>query len=273
MKKKFGIIGNPIKHSLSPTLHNYWFKKYEIDADYSIIDVEENGLPGVIDMVRNKDLFGINITLPFKQKIVPYLDILVNDAQITSSVNTVYLNDKDLLVGENSDVFGLQAAYLKEVDNISKKKALVMGAGGVSPSVILSLQKSGVRDISIINRTLEKCMFLKKKFNNLTIIEWSKIKDEVKNFDIIINATSLGLKNGEDFDFDFDSVKQSLIYIDTIYNPLETKTLKNLKDKDIKVFNGLEMFIYQGQKSFYLWNKINPEIDQKLIELLISKLK
>ena len=273
MKKKFGIIGNPIKHSLSPTLHNYWFKKYEIDADYSIIDVEENGLPGVIDMVRNKDLFGINITLPFKQKIVPLLDILVNDAQITSSVNTVYLNDKDLLVGENSDVFGLQAAYLKEVDNISKKKALVMGAGGVSPSVILSLQKSGVKDISIINRTLEKCMFLKKKFNNLTIIEWSKIKDEVKNFDIIINATSLGLKNGEDFDFDFDSVKQSLIYIDTIYNPLETKTLKNLKDKDIKVFNGLEMFIYQGQKSFYLWNKINPEIDQKLIELLISKLK
>ena len=273
MKKKFGIIGNPIKHSLSPTLHNYWFKKYEIDADYSIIDVEENGLPGVIDMIRNKDLFGINITLPFKQKIVPLLDILVNDAQITSSVNTVYLNDKGLLVGENSDVFGLQAAYLKEVDKISKKKALVMGAGGVSPSVILSLQKSGVKDISIINRTLEKCMFLKKKFNNLTIIEWSKIKDEVKNFDIIINATSLGLKNGEDFDFDFDSVKQSLIYIDTIYNPLETKTLKNLKDKDIKVFNGLEMFIYQGQKSFYLWNKINPEIDQKLIELLISKLK
>ena len=89
MKKKFGIIGNPIKHSLSPTLHNYWFKKYEIDADYSIIDVEENGLPGVIDMIRNKDLFGINITLPFKQKIVPYLDILVNDAQITSSVNTI----------------------------------------------------------------------------------------------------------------------------------------------------------------------------------------
>ena len=273
MKKKFGIIGNPIKHSLSPTLHNYWFRKYGIDADYSIIDVEENGLPGVIDMVRNKDLFGINITLPFKQKIVPLLDILVNDAQITSSVNTVYLNDKGLLVGENSDVFGLQAAYLKEVDKISKKKALVMGAGGVSPSVILSLQKSGVRDISIINRTLEKCMFLKKKFNNLTIIEWSKIKDEVKNFDIIINATSLGLKNGEDFDFDFDLVKQSLIYIDTIYNPLETKTLKNLKDKDIKVFNGLEMFIYQGQKSFYLWNKINPEIDQKLIELLISKIK
>ena len=81
------------------------------------------------------------------------------------------------------------------------------------------------------------------------------------------------MKNGEDFNFNFDSNKEDLIYIDTIYNPIETKTLKHLKEKGKKVFNGLEMFIYQGQKAFYLWNKINPEIDQKLIELLISKLK
>ena len=79
--------------------------------------------------------------------------------------------------------------------------------------------------------------------------------------------------NGQEFDFNFEPVKNSLVYIDTIYNPLETKTLRYLKDRNIKVFNGLDMFIYQGQKAFYLWNKINPEIDQKLIELLISKLK
>ena len=95
----------------------------------------------------------------------------------------------------------------------------------------------------------------------------------MKNYDIIINATSLGLKNGQEFNFNFDQVKSSLIYIDTIYNPLETKTFKYLKEKNIRVFNGLEMFIYQGQKAFYLWTKVNPEIDQKLIELLLSKLK
>ena len=83
----------------------------------------------------------------------------------------------------------------------------------------------------------------------------------------------MGLKNEKDFDFNFEGVKNNLIFIDTIYNPLETKTLKYLKEKEVKVFNGLEMFIYQGQKAFYLWNKINPEIDEKLIELLISKLK
>ena len=107
----------------------------------------------------------------------------------------------------------------------------------------------------------------------MNILDWRNIKQEIKNYDIIVNATSLGLKDGQDFNFNFDPIKENLIYIDTIYNPLETKTIKYLKEKDIKVFNGLDMFIYQGQKSFYLWNKINPEIDQNLIELLLSKLK
>ncbi len=274
MIKKFGIIGNPIRHSLSPVLHNYWFKKYSIHANYSIIDVEdENGLPRIIDKIRNNEISGLNVTLPYKQKIVAHVDTIVNDAEITSSVNTIYLDNHETIIGENTDVFGLQAAYLKEIDNAPKKKALIIGAGGVSPSVILSLQKSGIREISITNRTEEKCIFLKNKFNNLEILEWKKLQEEIKNFDIIINATSLGLKGNKDFDFNFDQTKNSLIYIDTIYNPLETKTLKYLKKMDIKVFNGLNMFIYQGQKSFYLWNKINPEIDEKLIELLVSNLK
>ncbi len=273
MKKYFGIIGNPIKHSLSPVLHNYWFKKYGINADYTLIDIKQNEISELVQKIRKKEIFGINITLPYKQKIVPYVDLLVKDALLTSSVNTLYLDEKSSVVGDNTDVFGLQAAYLKEVDRAPQKKALVIGAGGVSPSVILSLQKSGVQDISITNRTMEKCIFLKKKFKNINILEWQHLKDELKKYDIIINATSLGLKNNNDFEFDFEPTKKDLIYIDTIYNPLETRTLKFLKDKDIKVFNGLEMFIYQGQKAFYLWNKVNPEIDQKLVDLLISKLK
>ena len=140
---------------------------------------------------------------------------------------------------------------------------MIIGAGGVSPSIILSLIKSGIKNISITNRNNEKCIFLKNKFKILNIVDWKLLKEEIKKYDILINATSLGLKNGEDFDFNFENTKNNLIYIDTIYNPLETRTLKYLKEKDVKVFNGLDMFIYQGQKSFYLWNKIIPEIDQK----------
>ena len=272
-KKTFAIIGNPIEHSLSPTLHNYWFNKYEIDANYSLLHVDEKGLESVIKKIRGKEISGINVTLPYKQKIIPYIDKLVNDAKSTNSVNTVFLDNDDELIGENTDVYGLQAGYLKELTNAKNKRVLIIGAGGVSPSVIYSLQKSKISNVSIVNRTYEKSIFIKKRFNFINVLEWKTLEDQLKNFDIIINATSLGLKNGNDFEFDFKKIKDNLIFIDTIYNPLETKTLKYLKEKRIKTFNGLEMFIYQGQKSFYLWNKINPEIDDDLINLLVSKLQ
>jgi len=272
-KKNFAIIGKPITHSLSPILHNYWFKKYNINANYSLIDLDEENINNTISKIRDKELDGINVTLPYKQKVIPHIDKLVNDARHTNSVNTIFLDSSNTIVGENTDVFGLQAAYLKEITETKNKKVLVIGAGGVSPSVIFSLQKSNFQDISLINRTKDKSLFLKKKFNLTNILDWNKLEEEISNFDIIINATSLGLKNNNDFEVNFKNTKNNLIYIDTIYNPIETKTLKILKEKKLKTFNGLNMFIYQGQKSFYLWNKINPEIDDELIDILISKLK
>ena len=271
-KKLYAIIGKPVTHSLSPVLHNHWFNKYNIEASYSLIDIDDHDLQSVIEKIKSKKLHGVNVTLPYKQKIIPYLDRLINDARLTNSVNTIYLDNNNTVVGENTDVYGLQAAYLKEIVSENNRKALVIGAGGVSPSVIFSLKKSNIQNISIVNRTHDKSIFLKKKFSFLNIIEWKFLKEEISNFDIIINATSLGLKNGQEFEFNFDNVKKNLIYIDTVYNPIETKTIKFLKENNVKTFGGLDMFIYQGQKSFYLWNKINPEIDNKLIDLLKSKL-
>ena len=271
-KKSFGIIGSPIAHSLSPVLHNYWFKKYNIEANYSLLNITEENLKNVIDKIKNKELSGINVTLPYKQKIIPYIDKLVNDAKSTNSVNTIFLDGSNSLIGENTDVYGLQAGYLKKIGDTENKKVLIIGAGGVSPSVIFALKKSKIKNISIINRTHDKSIFLKKRFNFLKILEWGSLEDELANFDIIINATSLGLKNSNDFEFKFERVKQSLIYIDTIYNPLQTKMIKHLKAKNIKTFNGLDMLIYQGQKSFYIWHKVNPEVDEELINLLENKL-
>ena len=273
MKKKFAIIGNPISHSLSPILHNYWYKKYNIDAEYSLLNINEGEIKSIINKVRNKEITGLNITLPFKQKVIPHLDQLINDAKDTNSVNTLLLDEANNVVGENTDVYGLQAAYFKEITNAKSKKALIIGSGGVAPSVIFALKKTKIKNISIVNRTHEKAIFLKKRFNFLDILSWNLLEKDLNKFDIIINATSLGLKGGDDLKFNFNDVKESSIYIDTIYNPLETKTLKLLKEKNLKTFNGLNMFIYQGQKSFYLWNKINPEIDNELIDILISKLR
>ena len=109
-KKKFAIIGRPIAHSLSPTLHNYWFKKYNIDAEYSLLDVKEENLEDTINKVRKKELQGINVTLPYKQKVLPFIDRLVNDAKNTNSVNTIFLDESNNIVGENTDVYGLQVS-------------------------------------------------------------------------------------------------------------------------------------------------------------------
>ena len=274
MSKKFCIIGKPVSHSLSPILHNYWFKKYNIDAEYNLLEINENEIKDVIDKIKNKELDGLNITLPYKRKIIPYLSKVINDAKDSKSVNTVYLEGDDV-VGENTDVYGFQAGYLKEIiyPKNNNTKALILGAGGVAPSIILALIKSNILDISVTNRTNEKTLFLKKQFKNIKIIEWEKYNDLIENFDIIINATSLGLKGGDDFEKLFQNIKKETVYIDTIYNPTQTKMIKHLKSKNIKTYNGLDMFLYQGQKSFYTWTKKNPEINNELLNLLMSKIK
>ena len=273
--KKFSVIGNPVTHSLSPLLHNYWFKKYKIEAEYTMLEIEEDNIKSVLGKIKSREISGLNVTLPFKKKIIPHLDKIVNEAKDTNSVNTVFLDEDENLIGENTDVFGFQAGYLKEIVGIDKKnlKALVLGAGGVAPSAILALQKCYIHNISISNRTYDKALFLNKQFPTIKIVEWKNLTSETDKFDIIINATSLGLKKGNEFETLIDKTKPGLIYIDTIYNPFQTKMIKHLKSKNIKTYNGLNMFIYQGQKSFYIWNKINPEIDDKLVKILENKIK
>ncbi len=272
-KTKFAIIGNPISHSLSPIMHNYWFKKYKINAEYELLKIDKSEIQNVINKIKNKEIRGINVTLPYKNLIIPFLNKTINDANETHSVNTVMLDDNNNLIGENTDVFGFQAAYLKSIPNqVNNKKVLVLGAGGVAPSIILALLKSNIHDISLSNRTFEKSLFLKKKFKNLNVVKWNDFAKDINKFDIVINATSLGLNSNDKFTNDFSNFKKTLVYIDTIYNPAETKMIKYFKSNKIKTFNGLNMFIYQGQKSFYLWNKINPEVDDELLELLESKL-
>jgi shikimate dehydrogenase len=273
--KRFFIIGNPISHSLSPTLHNYWFRKYNIEAEYGLLEAKEDEIKNVMNRILKKEVLGINVTLPYKQKVIPFLSEMVNDAKDSNSVNTINLDSEGRLIGENTDVFGFQAGYLKSMDVTERKnkKVIILGAGGVSPSIVLALIKSNITNITISNRTYEKSLFIKKQFKGLNILKWEEHYDKIGDFDVIINATSLGLKSGQNFERFYDNVKNSSIFIDTIYNPIHTEMSKHLKSKGVQTYNGLDMFIYQGQKSFYIWNKINPEIDDELVSLLEGKMR
>ena len=274
-EKKFGIIGKPLSHSLSPLLQNFWFKKYNIKASYSLIKTEINQIGKVINKIKKKELQGINITTPYKQEVIPYLDLVINDAKQTSSVNTIYLNSDNKIVGENTDVYGFDCSFVKKLKkkDLSEKNILILGAGGVAPSIIYALAKKNIKKIFISNRTIEKAEIIKKKFLFVEIILWENVSSKSRDVDVIINTTSLGMKDGNNFDQVIRKFNSALIYYDVIYNPLETKMLKNFKKQKVKTFNGLEMFLYQGQKSFYLWNGINPEIDDELKKLITSNLK
>ena len=187
--KKYLVIGNPIEHSLSPKLHNYWLKKNDIKAIYEKKLINVGDLKNVILDIKQNKIQGINITVPFKNKIIPHLDKLSKEAQETQSVNTIYLNENKV-VGHNTDVEGFELS-IKEVQfNIANKKILILGAGGVVPSLIFALFKMKASKITLSNRSRNNAEILKKLFNELTIVDWGTLID----FDMIINATSVGLK-------------------------------------------------------------------------------
>ena len=260
--KKYFVIGNPINHSLSPKLHNYWLKENNIDAIYDKKKIEEKDLQTIISEVKEKKINGINVTVPFKRAVIPYLDKLSPEAEQTQSVNTIILSD-DNLVGHNTDILGFDKAIKNLNFNMQGKKILILGAGGVVPSIIFALNKMNVSKIIISNRTKEKAENLKSRFHNLEILEWGDIND----FDVIINATSLGL-NKETINLDFSKFANNKLFYDVIYNPEETNFLKEGKKLGNRTENGKLMFIYQAFEAFKLWHGIEPLIDNDILEIL-----
>ena len=260
--KKYFVIGNPINHSLSPKLHNYWLKENNIDAIYDKKKIEEKNLQTIISEVKERKINGINVTVPFKKLVIPYLDELSREAEQTQSVNTIILNN-DNLVGHNTDIVGFTKAIENLNFNIKDKKILILGAGGVVPSIIFALNKMNVSKIIISNRTKEKADDLKSQFHNLEVLDWGDVVD----FDVIINATSLGL-NKESINLDFSKFANNKLFYDVIYNPEETNFLKEGKKLGNKTENGKLMFIYQAFEAFKLWHGIEPQINSNTLEIL-----
>ena len=261
--KKYLVIGNPIDHSLSPKLHNYWIKENNIDAIYEKKKIDENELKYIISQVKDEKISGINITVPFKKAAIPFLDELSPEANATQSVNTIYFHDGKT-IGHNTDIAGFELAIKFTKYDLTNKKIFVLGAGGVDPSIIYSLRKMKVSKISLSNRTKEKAENLKNSFKDLEIVNWG----ELINFDMIINATSIGLKNEDGINFDYSAVGPDKFFYDVIYNPKETIFLKRAKLFGNRTENGKMMFLYQAHQAFTIWHKIMPEINDETIQLL-----
>ena len=263
MNKKFLVIGNPIKHSLSPKLHNYWIKKNNLEASYDKKLLEQDELQKLILKIREGKINGLNVTVPFKKMVIPYLDILSDGARKSQSVNTIY-KDKDKIIGDNTDIEGFKIGLETTNQIIKDKKALILGAGGVVPSIIIGLREMQISKIYLSNRTELKALEIKKIFPEIEIIKWGKII----NFDIIINATSVGLNEKDEINIDYKNISQNKFFYDVIYNPKETYFFFFSKEHGARTENGKMMFIYQAQKAFFTWHNILPVVNDETINLL-----
>ena len=275
--KKYLVVGNPIEHSLSPLIHNYWMKKYNlIDSIYEKKKIEKKDLKDIVEQVRNGEIKGVNITVPFKKEIIDLLDRLHGDALLTQSVNTLCKVNNEVH-GYNTDTGGFKESLQEGLIDYENKDIFILGAGGVTSSILEAFIGTA-KKIYITNRTSKKAEELKKigdisiaklkcKKETIEVVDWGK---KPKDCDIVINTTSVGLTKNENLNLDFEYYKnkENVLFYDLIYNPKETNFLKDAKLRGNKTMNGRMMFLWQAQIAFKMWTNISPEIDDELIRLL-----
>ena len=275
--KIIGVIGENIENSLSPLLHNQIILKHSLNFRYLPFQVAETDLGEAIQSIRALNIRGINITFPYKEKVIEFLDEVEESARRIGAVNTI-VNNKGNLTGYNTDVIGFKKTF-QEVGKftIKKKKAVILGAGGAARAVIYSLLEEGIEEISIFNRTLEKTEKIKQGFSpffpesniNIFSFEQNDLKDKIKKANLLVNATSVGMAsqlNNTPLP-DEKLFHPDLLVYDLIYHPAKTFFLRQAERVGAKIINGLPMLVYQGIESFYLWTGFKPE-EKEILEII-----
>ena len=269
MKKKVGIIGYPLDHSLSPIFQQAAFDDLNIDLSYEAWPLQLEEIPNFMQNLRIKPILGLNVTIPYKEIVIKYLDDIHVDALSIGAVNTI-VNSAGTLVGYNTDIIGFSRSLddFIDIDTISKT-ALILGAGGVARAALKTLILKGFGEIVIANRTEERAKKMAIEFSQNNVnINTIDIKDNYlanisKKSSLIVNCTSVGMR-GSDQSFAYleysDIPKDSFVY-DMIYNPSYTPLMQLADLAGAKFSNGLSMLINQGVESFKLWTGQEPNFD------------
>ncbi|SNR80261.1 shikimate dehydrogenase [Desulfurobacterium atlanticum] len=251
----YGIFGFPVKHSLSPLMQTAAFRALGIDAVYVPFEVSPENLDKAVEGLKAMNIKGVNVTVPLKERIIPYLDSIDKTAEFMGAANTVK-NIDGKLYGYNTDGDGFVDSLIEEGIEVRDRKVLIIGAGGSAKAIAYALLKSGVNRIVIANRTIEKAESLADKLKGIgdvNTVSLLNINSVIDKFDILINTTSVGMEEDDPFLFDYNHIKSYMVVVDIIYKPFETKLLKVAKSKGAKTINGLGMLIHQGARAFKIW--------------------
>jgi len=284
-KSIYGLIGYPLGHSLSPLMHNAAFEALGVDAIYKLFPLKENELGDFFADLREttSPIFGLNVTIPYKEKVIPYLDYLSPYAQKIQAVNTIVVSDQRTLVGHNTDGPGF-LTHLKELNfEAEKKRVAILGAGGVTRAIlaVLCLLPERPSVIRIYDQEKNKVKVLIDDLmkNNIDVSIASAVDtmDDLKiaSTNLLINATPVGMKPDDPCLVSEDLISPQMCVYDVIYNPAETKLLKAAKAKGARTSNGLGMLFYQGVLTFQHWAnmELEDELKEKMRQGLMKGLK
>lgn len=262
----YGIFGYPVKHSKSPVFQTAAFQHAGINAVYLPFCVKPEDISSAINSIRVLNIKGVNITIPFKEEAVKHVNELSEEVKVIGALNTVK-NIDGYLVGYNTDWYGFIEG-LKEIEpKIEGKNVLVVGAGGASRAIIYGLLRENVAKVFIANRTLERAQKIVEDFTKfyrvvgqiLQPTTLSEIEVYLDDVEIVVNTTSVGLKDEDRPIFDYDRLKPQHVVVDIIYK--KTALLKKAEEKGCKFQDGYPMLLYQGAKSFEIWTGQKPSVD------------
>ena len=269
-----GLIGSPIGHSGSPAMYNYSFEKLGLDYVYTAFDIKVEEVKDAIAAMRTFKMRGMNVTMPCKTEVVKYMDDLSPAAKIIGAVNTI-VNDDGKLTGYITDGEGFVNNLKDNGVDIKGKKITVAGGGGAATAIQVQCALDGVREISIFNikddffeRTIDTAKKIKEEVpgivvNVYDIADTAKMTEEIKSSDIFVNATIVGMKPMDDQSVvkDLEAFTKDLVVVDVVYNPEETKLLKDAKAKGCKCIGGKGMLLWQGVAAFKLYTGQDMPVD------------
>lgn len=270
-----GVIGNPIIHSKSPVLHNYWLKRYSINGYYIPIHVELNNLEKSIHSLIALGFRGVNITIPYKSAILSIADIITDRASIIGAANTLYFSSQGQITADNTDGYGFKKNVYHYYPSWKPKDghAVVFGAGGAAKAIVHTLLSEGVPIVKLVNRTKVKAEVLADNFGNkVEVYDWFSKESVIENANTIVNTTSLGMLGHSDFVLNFDGLNKKALVTDLVYNPVNTVFLKTAKRDGYATVDGLGMLLFQAEIGFKNWFDLSPEINDDLKVFMLKNI-
>jgi len=272
-----GVVGDPISHSLSPRLHGYWLNKYKIKGEYKAFHISARELPKFLSALNKNKIRGVNLTLPHKVSGMALVDKLDESARKIGAINTIYVDKSGALLGSNTDGYG----FLKNLEQKAKDwlpqsgPVSIIGAGGAARAIIASLLDSGVPEIRICNRTIEKVEELAAEINDnrVKVLPWQQRNQSLEGVALLVNVTTLGMTGQPPLELDLGLLPKTATVYDIVYNPLETALLANAKMRGNNTVDGLGMLLHQAVPGFKAWFGVEPEVDSLLRDHVLKALK